>query len=115
MSRVVIVKANEIDPGMTTPGGLIFRPAAKRLGIQAWGMSLIELAPHCEDYPEHDHADDGQHEAYFVVAGTAVLRTPEGQHEVEAGHLIGVPAGVRRHFQPGLDGCTILAIGRGDA
>ena len=72
---------------------------------------MLELAPHCAGYPEHDHASDGQEEVYVVLRGAARLRTGEAEQRLEAGALVRVAPGQRRAWITDDDGATLLAIG----
>jgi hypothetical protein len=68
---------DEIAPysGPNSIPGMRFRPAARALGVTAWGMNVIEIDAGCEKYPEHDHQKDGQEEVYVVLRGSATLHT----------------------------------------
>ena len=45
--------------------------AGAELGIQSFGMQVLDFPPRFSDYPEHDHAEDGQEEVYVVLRGQA--------------------------------------------
>src|SRR5262249_21173997 len=66
MIDVLVKKLTEIAPyaGPNAIAGIRFRPAARELGVSAWGMNVIEIDAGCEAYPEHDHVRDGQEEVY---------------------------------------------------
>ena len=91
--------------------GIRFHSAARALGVTAWGMNVLELAPGCTGYPEHDHARDGQEEVYVVLRGSATLVAGEERLALEPGALVRVGPAQRRKFLPGSDGVTLLAIG----
>ena len=38
--------------------GIKFHKAAAGLGVSAFGISIIDLAPGANDYPEHDHSEE---------------------------------------------------------
>jgi uncharacterized cupin superfamily protein len=44
--------------------------AAAELGVESFGMQVLDLPPDFREYPEHDHADDGQEEVYVVLRGS---------------------------------------------
>ena len=54
-------------------------------------VSIYEIPPGKSAYPMHYHLQD--EETFFVLSGTGILRTPEGEREVKAGELIFFPAG----------------------
>jgi mannose-6-phosphate isomerase-like protein (cupin superfamily) len=101
----------EFYKGPNAIPGIRMHPAARSLGVTAWGMSVLEIEPGCTGYPEHDHARDGQEEVYVVLRGAATLAAGDERIEVAAGTLVRVGPGQRRKFLPGSEGVTLLAIG----
>ena len=91
--------------------GIRFRAARDALGISAWGMNVLELDPHCEGYPEHDHAADGQEELYVVLRGSIVLRAGEAEQTLQQGDLVRVAPELKRKFVTRDEGATLLALG----
>jgi len=57
MSDVTHVQIDEIEAIDGFFEGIRFHKAAAGLGISSFGMSIIELAPGADEYPEHDHSD----------------------------------------------------------
>jgi uncharacterized cupin superfamily protein len=53
-------------------------------------MFIYDLAPGQSSSPYHYEYDE---EWLLVVAGTVVLRAPDGEHELEQGDLVRFPAG----------------------
>ncbi len=43
-----------------------FKRARAELGVESFGVQVIDMPPSFEHYPEHDHAEDGQEEVYLV-------------------------------------------------
>ena len=91
--------------------GIKFRYAAKELGVTAWGMNVLEIAPGCLDYPDHDHINDGQEEVYVVLKGSGRLQSDGEQWGLKTGDLIRVGPKEKRKIIPGTNGITVLAIG----
>jgi mannose-6-phosphate isomerase-like protein (cupin superfamily) len=85
--------------------------AGDDLGVQSFGVQVLDLPPGFADYPEHDHADDGQEEVYVVLAGSAEFEVAGGRARAEAGTMLRVDAEARRKLVPGPDGVRVLAIG----
>ena len=91
--------------------GIAFLPAGKALGVTAWGMNVLVLAPNVNGYPEHDHVGDGQEEVYVLLKGTAMLRAGGHEWRMEPGMLVRVGPGEKRKLVPGDMGATVLALG----
>lgn len=113
MSDVTLIRIDDIEPyrGPGALEGIQFRSAAKPLGVTAWGMAVLTLAPGATTYYEHDHVRDGQEEVYLLLKGSATLRAGGREHHAEPGVLVRVGPGVVRKWIPGNEGATLLAIG----
>ena len=91
--------------------GIRFRPVRQALGVSAWGMNLLEIAPGCDGHPEHDHRGDGHEEVYLVLRGRAVLRIDGEEHALSQGQLAFVPGNKRRQLVTRDEAATVLALG----
>ncbi len=113
MADVQVKRIEEIEffQGPKAVPGIRFRPAARALGVTAWGMNVLDIEPGCTGYPEHDHARDGQEEVYAVVRGSGTLEAGDVRVPLEAGVLVRVGPQQRRKIVPGPDGLTLIAIG----
>jgi mannose-6-phosphate isomerase-like protein (cupin superfamily) len=113
VSDVTLKRIDEIHAyrGPRAIPGISIRPAARVLGVTAWGMNVIELEPNVTGYPEHDHVKDGQEEVYVVLRGSATLHAGEEAFTLEPGVLVRVGPAQRRKIVPGGEGAVILAIG----
>lgn len=113
MSELNIKTLAEIAPyeGEHAIPGIRFRPARAALGVSAWGMNVIEIDPHNEGYPEHDHVQDGQEEVYFVVEGAATLVVGEETVALRTGTFVRVPPELRRKFVTGDEPVVLLIVG----
>jgi uncharacterized cupin superfamily protein len=82
----------ELPPHGDKPG-FRFRRASIRepLGGELIGGSLYELDPGEQLWPYHFHRNN--EEWLIVVAGTPILRTPEGERELRAGDIAGFAEG----------------------
>jgi mannose-6-phosphate isomerase-like protein (cupin superfamily) len=85
--------------------------AADELAVRSFGMQVLDLPAGFTDYPEHDHAEDGQEEVYVVLAGSAELTVAGERVEAAAGSMVRVDPAAKRKLVPGPDGARILAIG----
>lgn len=89
----------------------LFLYCGKGLGVTAWGMNLERLPPNWGDYPEHDHAEDGQEEVYVVLEGSARLDAGGEAWELKPGTMARVGPDEKRKVTPGDEGATMLVIG----
>jgi hypothetical protein len=88
MADVTHTKIADIDAIDGFFEGIKFHKAAAGLGVSAFGISIIDLAPGADDYPEHDHDEDG-------LGGQMFAKLPE----------------VKRKVTPGPEGIRLLVIG----
>ncbi|HET8976194.1 MAG TPA: hypothetical protein VFN15_06160 [Solirubrobacterales bacterium] len=105
--------------------GITFRRAGADLGVSAFGMSIQELEPGAEDYPEHDHSAEGaggkmfakrpgqlgQEEVYVVLRGSGTLIADGEPYELDPEHVVRVGPTVTRKIVPGPEGIRLLALG----
>ena len=54
-------------------------------------VCVYEIPPRKSAYPYHFHYKT--EETFYIISGTGILRTPEGEKQVGAGELIFFPAG----------------------
>jgi len=85
--------------------------AGDELGVQSFGLQVLDLPAGFDAYPEHDHVSDGQEEVYVVLAGSADFEIGGERVAAGAGSMVRVEAAARRKLVPGADGVRILAIG----
>ncbi len=85
--------------------------AGRGLGVTAWGMNVVRLPANSTDYPEHDHAADGQEEAYVVLEGSATLEAEGESWRLEPGTLARVGPDAKRKLVAGDEGVTLLSLG----
>jgi quercetin dioxygenase-like cupin family protein len=85
--------------------------AADELGVKSFGLQVLDFPAGFADYPEHDHALDGQEEVYVVLDGSAEFEVAGEHASLEAGGMLKVDADAKRKLVPGPYGVRILAIG----
>jgi uncharacterized cupin superfamily protein len=90
-------------------GGFVHTRAG--LGVTAFGIQVLRFPPNADQYPEHDHADDGQEEVYCVVDGSLTLRAGGEEHELSKGSFARVAPGVTRKLETGDEPATVIAVG----
>ncbi len=81
------------------------------LGVQSFGLQVLEFPPGFADYPEHDHAEDGQEEVYVVLEGSGRFTIDGESVPVDPSRLLRVAPAALRKLTPGPDGVRVLAIG----
>jgi uncharacterized cupin superfamily protein len=85
--------------------------AGAELGVESFGLQVLEFPPGFADYPEHDHAEDDQEEVYLFLRGSGELEIDGERVPVQAGQMVRVEAASRRKLWPGAEGMRFLAIG----
>jgi hypothetical protein len=88
-----------------------FKRVRAELGVESFGIQIIDIPPNYEDYPEHDHADDGQEEVLMTLRGGGELEIDGERHPLDEDHAARVGPGVMRKVWPGDDGIRLLIIG----
>jgi mannose-6-phosphate isomerase-like protein (cupin superfamily) len=88
-----------------------FKRARAELEVESFGMQIIDMPPNYENYPEHDHAEDGQEEVYVTLRGSGEIEIEGERHPLDADHVARVAAGVKRKVWPGDDGIRVLVLG----
>jgi mannose-6-phosphate isomerase-like protein (cupin superfamily) len=85
--------------------------AGDALGVESFGLQVLDLPAGFVDYPEHDHAHDRQEEVYVVLSGAAEFTIAGDRVEAAAGTIVRVASSATRKLVPGPDGVRVLAIG----
>ena len=137
MGDVTHVEIGEIDAIDGFFEGIKFHKAAAGLGVSAFGISIIELAPGADDYPEHDHSEDGiggqmfakrpqqlgQEEVYVALRGSGTLAAGEEEYPLDPDdiyqkvlfhgpdHIARVAPSIKRKVVPGPEGIRLLVVG----
>jgi mannose-6-phosphate isomerase-like protein (cupin superfamily) len=101
----------KIDDMEAVFGGA-FKRARAELGVESFGMQVMDLPPNITDqYPEHDHADDGQEEVYLALRGSGEIIVEGDRHRLDPDTMVRVGPGVKRTIQTGEEGMRLLALG----
>lgn len=90
----------------------LFLKARDELGVQSFGMAIVELPEGSDAHPFHDHAAEGQEEVYVVLRGTGTIEI-EGVDPVtiDSDTLVRVGPSTKRRLVPGAGGMRLLALG----
>lgn len=101
------------------------RRAAAALGVSSFGISIEEMEPGADEYPEHDHSEDGiggqmfaqrpqqlgQEEVYVALRGSGTLEADGERYPLDQDHIVRVGPAVKRKVTAGPDGLRLLALG----
>jgi hypothetical protein len=87
------------------------RLAADELGVRSFGLQVLDLPAGFADYPEHDHAPDGQEEVYVVLEGSAEFEIAGERVSADTGTMLRVAPEARRKLAAGPSAVRVLAIG----
>lgn len=84
MADVTHTRIEEIDAIDGFFEGIEFHKAAAGLGVSSFGISIIDLAPDANDYPEHDHSEEG-------IGGQMFAKRPQQLRLLVVGATPGEP------------------------
>jgi hypothetical protein len=88
-----------------------FKRARAVLGVESFGMQVIDLPPNAEQYPEHDHAESGQEEVFVVLRGGGEIEVDGERLALNPDTMIRVGPQPKRKIWPGSEGMRVLALG----
>jgi hypothetical protein len=88
-----------------------FKRARAELGVESFGMQVIDLPPNYENYPEHDHASDGQEEVFLAIRGGGEIEIDGERLPLDPDHIASVGPETKRKVWPGPDGVRLVVIG----
>jgi mannose-6-phosphate isomerase-like protein (cupin superfamily) len=88
-----------------------FKRARAELGVESFGLQVIDLPPDFENYPEHDHANDGQEEVFLAIKGGGEIEIDGQRFPLDPDHMARVASGVSRKVWPGSEGMRMVIVG----
>jgi mannose-6-phosphate isomerase-like protein (cupin superfamily) len=93
----------------------VFRGAFKRaraeLGVESFGMQVIDMPANYENYPEHDHTHDSQEEVFLVMRGGGEIEIEGERFPLDDNHVARVSPDTKRKIWPGPDGIRLVVLG----
>ena len=107
MSTYAVKKIDELE---AVYGGA-FKRARAELGVESFGMQIIDMPANFDGYPEHDHGEDGQEEVYLALRGGGELEIEGERFPLDPDHIARVGPGVTRKVWPGDEGIRVLVLG----
>jgi mannose-6-phosphate isomerase-like protein (cupin superfamily) len=125
MADITHTRIDELDAIEGFFEGIKFHKAAAGLAVSSFGISIIDLAPGADEYPEHDHSEQGiggemfakrpqqlgQEEVYIALSGSGTLEADGERYPIDADHIARVGPEVKRKIVPGPQGIRLLALG----
>ena len=97
MSEYAVKKIDEMEA--VFGGG--FKRARAELGVESFGMQIIDMPANYENYPDHDHAQDGQEEVYVTLGGGGEIEIAGERFPLDGDHIARVASGTMRKVWPG--------------
>ncbi len=91
------------------PGGIV-RKVRRAVNGRAFGFNYFVFPPNVRGR-EHDHAETGQEEVYFVVAGGGVMHIDGEEVELRPGRVVRVDPASTRVPISGDDGLEWFVVG----
>jgi mannose-6-phosphate isomerase-like protein (cupin superfamily) len=91
-------------------GGAV-KLAGAELGVESFGLQVLDFPGGFSHYPEHDHTQDGQEEVYVVLSGSGEFQIDGQSVALAPGCIVRVEPTSRRKLDVGPDGIRVLAIG----
>ena len=88
-----------------------FKRARAELGVESFGIQVVDMPPNFENYPEHDHESDGQEEVYVTLAGGGEIEIEGERFPLDPDHIARVGPGITRKVWPGAEGVRLMILG----
>lgn len=88
-----------------------FKRARAELGVSAFGLQVIDMPPNFDNYPEHDHAEDGQEEVFMALQGGGEIEIEGERFPLDPAHMVRVAPGTKRKVWPGSEGIRMVIVG----
>ena len=81
------------------------------LGVESFGMAILDFPPNADRHPEHDHRGDGQEEVYLVLRGAGEIELEGRRVAIDPDVAVRVPPETPRRLLAGPEGMRVLALG----
>ena len=107
MSEYTVKKIDEMEAVFLGA----FKRARAELGVESFGLQVIDMPPNYENYPEHDHGEDGQEEVFMAIRGAGEIEIDGERFPLDPEHMARVAAGTMRKVWPGPDGIRMVIVG----
>jgi hypothetical protein len=125
MGSVNHTRIDDIDAITGMLDGVSMFRAREGLGVSSFGISIVDLEPGADAYPEHDHSPEGlggemfaerpgqlgQEEVYLALRGSGTVVADGEELSLDPDHAVRLDPQVTRKVLPGPGGLRLLAIG----
>jgi mannose-6-phosphate isomerase-like protein (cupin superfamily) len=88
-----------------------FKRARAELGVESFGMQVIDMPANFDGYPEHDHTHDNQEEVFLVMRGGGEIELDGARFPLDSDHIARVGSETKRKIWPGPDGIRLVVLG----
>ncbi|HVR06366.1 MAG TPA: hypothetical protein VMS02_10005 [Solirubrobacteraceae bacterium] len=88
-----------------------FKRARATLGVESFGMQVIDFPPNATQYPEHDETASGQEEVFVVLRGDGEIEIDGERQAIDPETMVRVGPAAKRKIWPGAQGMRLLALG----
>lgn len=91
MNNIMIKHQDDVEGELVSSEGNRFRvkPIVDGADIARCAANIVEVEPGHMAYGYHYH--EANEEVFYIIKGTASVRTPQGEVELPAGSVIGFP------------------------
>ena len=107
MPDYTVKRVDEVEASF----GGAFKKLRAELGVSSFGLQVIEMPPNIDQYPEHDHAHDGQEEVFGVIAGSGKIEVSGEEVPLEPDVFVRVGPTEPRKIYSGPEGLKLIALG----
>lgn len=88
-----------------------FKRARAELGVESFGMQILDMPPNFENYPEHDHTHDDQEEVFLVMRGGGEIEIDGERFPIDENRVARVAPEAKRKLWPGSEGIRVVILG----
>ncbi|CAA9501102.1 MAG: hypothetical protein AVDCRST_MAG17-1384 [uncultured Solirubrobacterales bacterium] len=88
-----------------------FKRARAELGVESFGIQVIDMPPHTDRYPEHDHTHDGQEEVFLPLRGSATVEIDGERHRIDPDTMVRIGSTVKRKLITDAESLRVLIVG----
>jgi hypothetical protein len=88
-----------------------FKRARAELGVESFGMQVIDMPPNFDGYPNHDHSHDDQEEVFLALRGGGELEVDGERMPLDGEQIFRVGPTEKRKVWVGPEGIRLLVLG----
>jgi hypothetical protein len=107
MGEYVVKRIDDMDAALFGS----FKRARAELGVESFGMQVIDLPPDFDGYPSHDHSHDDQEEVFLALRGSGELEVEGERMALDGNQMARVGPAAKRKVFSGPEGIRLLILG----